>query len=411
MIHFGCVLEWSIKKEIVLVVRMSVKALDNKSAPAQSPSRILLVIHAMTGGGSERQMSCLANELARSPSSINVSLLTLSSSDNDRYALDPRIQRIGLGLTSSRGGTWNGTIGNWNRIQSMRRVQAELQSEVVVSFCDSTNILSLLAFSGRVPVLISERSDPRRQILTRPWEWLRSWTYSRATRCVAQTDSVAEYLKEHYFRRSPDKVLTIPSAIDPPNIDLEACIARRANNRPRILLFVGRLAQEKRLDRLLKAWSTLGPLHADWRLRIIGEGPIEQELKREAERLGISGNIDWIPWTNRIWDHWTEANAFALPSDYEGFPQSILEGMTAGLPGIVTDCSPAITQIIENGVHGVIVSSNDDYSTSLRSFLSDPTELESMGIRAAQRARPYHWPAIAPKWIGAIQSLTTFCSS
>ncbi len=390
---------------------MSVKALDNKSASTPFPTRILLVIHAMTGGGSERQMSCLANELARLPSPNTVSLLTLSSSDNDRYSLDPRIQRIGLGLTSSRGGIWNGTIGNWNRIQRMRRVQAELQPEVVVSFCDSTNILSLLAFSGRVPVLISERSDPRRQVLSRPWEWLRSWTYSRATRCVAQTDAVAEYLKDRYFRRSPNKVITIPSAIEAPDVDLASCIAQRATNRPRILLFVGRLAEEKRVDRLLDAWSTVGPLHAEWRLHIIGEGPLEMELKRQAERLGISGSIDWIPWTNRIWDHWTEANAFALPSDYEGFPQCILEGMTAGLPGIVTDCSPAISQIMENGVHGVIVSGNDNYSTSLISFLSHPSDLESMGIRAAQRAKLYHWSAVAPQWIGAIQSLSTYCSS
>jgi GalNAc-alpha-(1->4)-GalNAc-alpha-(1->3)-diNAcBac-PP-undecaprenol alpha-1,4-N-acetyl-D-galactosaminyltransferase len=361
----------------------------------------------MTGGGSERQMSCLANELARSSSPNNVSLLTLSSSDNDRYSLDLRIQRIGLGLTSSRGGIWNGTIGNWNRIRSMRRVQAELKPKVVVSFCDSTNILSLLAFSGRVPVIISERSDPRRQVLSRPWEWLRSMAYPRANLCVAQTDSVAKYLKERYFHRRPDQVLTIPSAIDAPDIDLASCIARRASNSPCILLFVGRLAPEKRLDRLLEAWSTLGSLHAEWRLRIIGEGPLEMELKRQAERLGISASIDWIPWTNRIWDHWTEANAFALSSDYEGFPQCILEGMTAGLPGIVTNCSPAISQIMENGVHGVIVSGNDNYSESLKSFLSHPLELESMGIRAAQRAKLYHWPTVAPQWIGAIQSLTT----
>jgi GalNAc-alpha-(1->4)-GalNAc-alpha-(1->3)-diNAcBac-PP-undecaprenol alpha-1,4-N-acetyl-D-galactosaminyltransferase len=188
---------------------------------------------------------------------------------------------------------------------------------------------------------------------------------------------------------------------------LASCVARRSENKPRILLFVGRLAQEKRVDRLLDAWSTVGPLHAEWRLHIIGEGPLEQELKRQAERLGISGSIDWIPWTHRIWDHWTEANAFALPSDYEGFPQCLLEGMTAGLPGIVTDCSPAISQIMENGVHGVIVSGNDNYSASLKSFLSHPSQLESMGLRAAQRAKLYQWTAVAPQWVGAIQSLTT----
>jgi len=69
------------------------------------PKRVMLVIQSMRGGGSERQMSYLANELV---TRSVTSLVTLDETGNDTYLLDSRIERFGLKLTTSRGGFFRG---------------------------------------------------------------------------------------------------------------------------------------------------------------------------------------------------------------------------------------------------------------------------------------------------------------
>ena len=77
------------------------------------PKRVMFVIHSMHGGGSERQMSYLANEVALR---AQTSLVTLDKTGNDAYPLDQRIERFGLKLASNRGGFFRGTIANMRRI-------------------------------------------------------------------------------------------------------------------------------------------------------------------------------------------------------------------------------------------------------------------------------------------------------
>ena len=105
------------------------------------PRRLMFVIHSMRGGGSERQMSYLANEMA---SRAKTSLVTLDRIDNDAYPLDSKIERIGLGLTSQRGGFFRGLSANFRRIKALRSRIIAWKPDIVVSFCDTTNILTLI---------------------------------------------------------------------------------------------------------------------------------------------------------------------------------------------------------------------------------------------------------------------------
>ena len=80
------------------------------------PRRVMFVIHSMRGGGSERQMSYLANEMANR---TKTSLVTLDEIDNDIYPLDSRIERYGLNLTTDCGGFLRGMFANLNRIRAL----------------------------------------------------------------------------------------------------------------------------------------------------------------------------------------------------------------------------------------------------------------------------------------------------
>lgn len=365
------------------------------------PKRVMLVIHSMRGGGSERQMSYLANEIA---SRSVVRLVTLDETGNDGYPLDSRIQRIGLGLTSSRGGFFRGLFANFRRIRTLRNQIRGWRPDVVVGFCDSTNILTLMACPTAIPVLISERSDPRCQRLSFHWEQLRRFYYPKCRICIAQTKEVSDYLVSQRLV-SASKVVCIPSAIKIPDADMSMIEPARKMMQPKSLVFLGRLSREKRVDRLLKAWARLAGHHSEWQLRIVGDGLERASLQKMATELGIETTVQWTLWSEDGWSSLFSANAYCLVSEYEGFPQSMLEAMASGLPVAVLDCSPAIRQTIENGVDGLIIPSEDQIVSVLDRILSSESLRNSLGQKAAIRALDFEWSAIAPQWLSLIANI------
>ncbi len=103
------------------------------------------------------------------------------------------------------------------------------------------------------------------------------------------------------------------------------------------VVFVGRLAQEKGLDTLLDAWPEVLYLYKDARLRIIGDGPLQQTLQEQAKRLGISGSVDFSGALANAAEELGQADLFVLPSREEGLSIALLEAMALGLPVVVSD--------------------------------------------------------------------------
>jgi len=372
---------------------------SNEFRNSITPKRTLLFIHSMRGGGSERQLSYLANELAGRGETC---LVTLDRPSPDSYALDARIHRVWLNLTTNRGGLGRGLLANIRRIRSLRRVIIDWKPNVLVSFCDTNNILALLACPASIPIVISERSDPRHQKLSRLWEWLRRIVYPKCACCIVQTDEVGNYLASGK-RLSSSQFRVIPSAIQSPSMNLSAISSGRIGTKTKNLIYVGRLSKEKRIDRLLHAWAAMESHHGDWVLKIAGDGTEREPLKKLAESLGITKAIQWLSWSDDIWSLLKTAHAYCLVSQYEGFPQSMLEAMATGLPVAVLDCSPAVREVISDGVNGLIIPDESQIVASLDRLLSDESLRTVLGQNAAIRAQEYEWSKIATKWLSILE--------
>jgi GalNAc-alpha-(1->4)-GalNAc-alpha-(1->3)-diNAcBac-PP-undecaprenol alpha-1,4-N-acetyl-D-galactosaminyltransferase len=368
--------------------------------PGHSAKRILLFIHSMNGGGSERQMSYLANELANR---YRVRLVTLDSMKSASYFINPRVECIGLGLTGSSTGTLSAIFSNRKRIRALRDQIQDWNANAVVSFCDSNNILALLATPKKVPVVISERSDPRKQPLSRFWEFLRRRTYPKCSLCVAQTKEVCDYFQETQWVPH-NRLRIIPSAFVPPILVQDQIDRERARRSPKVLIFVGRLSKEKGIDRLLQAWANLKYHHTDWRLRIVGDGAERSALQQTSDQLGIASTVEWALWSKDVWAELCAANAYCLVSRYEGFPQSLLEAMATGLAVAVTDCSPAIRETITDLDNGIVISDDTQMVDCLDRLLSSQELRQSLGSRARERAKDFQWNQIASKWHAAIET-------
>lgn len=103
------------------------------------------------------------------------------------------------------------------------------------------------------------------------------------------------------------------------------------------ILYAGTVNKRKGYADMIKAFAKIANQHNDWQIVFAGNGEIEQG-KTLAEKLGISSQTLWLGWVNGTDKDkaFKEATVFCLPSYAEGFPMSVLDAWSYGLPVITT---------------------------------------------------------------------------
>jgi glycosyltransferase involved in cell wall biosynthesis len=121
------------------------------------------------------------------------------------------------------------------------------------------------------------------------------------------------------------------------------------------LLAVGRLAKEKGFDRLLAAFARVHARHPDWRLVILGEGPLRAELEQKSDELGLSEAVALPGTVGNIGDWYEACDAYVMTSLFEGFGNTLAEALVYGLPAVAVDCETGPREILRHEVDGLLV--------------------------------------------------------
>ena len=194
-----------------------------------------------------------------------------------------------------------------------------------------------------MPVIITEHTlraggeGPKRRFFNRVLAPL-------ATAVVAVSAEIAAHVKAAWALEARHLVV-IPNAVD--TLPYEAAARERAITRgdalqPFILASVGRLVPVKRHDLLLEALHLCRARGKDIRCLIIGDGPLGDKLKIQAQRLGLFSASDSNPRViflgirQDIPNLLAEVDAVVNCSDREGLPVSLLEAFAAALPVVAT---------------------------------------------------------------------------
>lgn len=315
----------------------------------------------------------------------DVSLITLDDASSDRHRVDSGVRRIALNVMRNSLGFWQKLTDNKVRLKAISETVQKEKPDVTLSFCDRTNISTLLATrrSG-IPVVVSERSDPVKHRLNFLWQLARKRSYPLASRIVALTDTAANYLQP--MNRQP--VVVIPSAVDQP----ESISDRDSAAKLRCIVGVGRLEYEKGFDRLIHAFDQATEGYPNWHLRIVGEGSMRGELEQMIRNLGIKKRVTLPGWVNPIWPEIGEATVFALPSRYEGFPSALLEAMAAGVPSVSVDCESGPRAIIKHQKNGLLVrNSEDELAAGIRRLIVEPELRETIGQEGRKVSQDFSW--------------------
>jgi GalNAc-alpha-(1->4)-GalNAc-alpha-(1->3)-diNAcBac-PP-undecaprenol alpha-1,4-N-acetyl-D-galactosaminyltransferase len=165
-----------------------------------------------------------------------------------------------------------------------------------------------------------------------------------------------------------------------------------------IILNVGRLIGTKRIDLLLDIFAN--SKFEDWKLWIVGDGPERKNLEKKSFDLDIQNYVTF--WGNKkdIEVFYSKARIFAFTSNSEGFPNALLEAMSAGLACISFDCIAGPSDLINNGENGYLIKNGDvkDYLIKLNSLINSPELIEQFSKSSVISTKEFEINKIGNKY-------------
>lgn len=171
------------------------------------------------------------------------------------------------------------------------------------------------------------------------------------------------------YNISKDKVRVIYNLIDEEDILKKADLVDVTKDKF-TFINVAKMRPQKRHDRLLKAVSILKNEGLDFKLWLVGNGPLEEEVRKQIIELDISDYVEMLGLKENPFPYIKKADFFVMSSDHEGYPLSLLESLLLKTPVISTDVSGA-REILYDGKYGIICDiSLDSLVDTMREVLN-----------------------------------------
>lgn len=210
---------------------------------------------------------------------------------------------------------------------------------------------------------------------------------------------------QNQFKMPSDKIAVIPNGIDPEQFDFEfdpkPMRNQFASPAQKIIVYVGRMVLEKGVQVLLHAAPSVLAAEPGTRFLMVGTGYYLDDLKRQADALNISHNVQWLGYVSDedLLRLYKIADVVCIPSLYEPFGIVALEGMAAQVP-VVTSDAGGLTDFVEHMQTGVTTYAGDSGSLAwgLLEVLRNPPLAERLRKDAYDKVRHiYNWKIIAKR--------------
>lgn len=273
--------------------------------------RVMVVTNSLTGGGAERSMNIVCNNLLER--GWEVALVPINSGEND--IVTPVCEVFSLNR-KWRGGLFN-TLASIIHFKSVVRAW---KPEIIILNCDAPELFGALTFSRSQLVVVEHSSQPW---LTRPHlgRIVRKLLLLHETYWVAVSSHLTIWgMSQVTFRVIPNP-LTPAITLESKKLKVETL------NR---LVFIGRLSQEKQPRKVLEISKKTGI-----ELLLIGDGALRGSLEKE-----FAQECPQVLWAGHSRDPWaliTPGDLLIVPSDLEGDGLVVLEGLQRNIPILVSD--------------------------------------------------------------------------
>lgn len=340
-----------------------------------------MVVTGLGMGGAEHLVTSLSDELVNRKHDVKIIYLTGEALVKPNNEL---IELIGVDMKDSKD-----FIKAYNVI---RNTIKSYKPDIVHSHMYHANIISrLVRLSTHIPKLIctSHSSNEGGK--------LRMLSYRFTQKLADLSTNVSNEAVNSLIAKGAierDRIVCVPNGI---NIDK---FSRNNNDRALkrkelavgnkfMLLAVGRFHEAKDYPNLLESTSKLISVRSDFKLYIVGDGPLKDDMVKLSEQLRISNFIEFLGERNDIQELMSACDLYVMSSAWEGLPLVILEAMSTECLIVSTDCGGVAEAV---GKAGFLVESknSDDLSNAINNALKLPIEKrKSLGKSARRRVEDH----------------------
>ena len=309
--------------------------------------KLLFVITSLENGGAERVCASLANYFSKEN---EVEILYFSG--EIFYEISPKVK-----------------LNKFSRNSRIPRLAAKLlairkrakDADCVISFMDSTNILSIIAtaFLGR-KLIISEHSA--HDFVGLKWRVLRRIFYPFASALTVLSRSDFSY-----YSFVKNKAIIYNPSIFKPSF---------GGQKEKLIIFVGRLEYVKGCDIFLRALALLKL--DDFKVLVLGGGSQKKSLQSLSEKLGLK-NLEFLGSVSDIQNYYKKAKIIVSSSRFEGLGNALIESAFFDCIRVATPTAGAL-ELLEDGKNGFISSDFSEQALAkaiLKALNADENVLEN----------------------------------
>jgi len=211
--------------------------------------------------------------------------------------------------------------------------------------------------------------------------WARRLALSGRNTTVVLPSRNLEKIALNIWALPPERVRFISNGIDCPRFSVPA----RSNSSGHVTIgTVASLRREKNIARLIQAFAGIAATR-DLELLIVGDGAERQGLEQQARELNIASRVRFAGQSNRPEDWYPQMDIFALSSDTEQMPLSVLEAMAASLPVVATAVGD-VAQMVSDQNRDYVVPAQA-FAAALARLVGDAAARRSIGLANEKKAR------------------------
>ena len=326
-------------------------------AAAQSPPSLIKVLHVVNGehyAGTAKVQEILAERMPEIGYQLGFACVK-----PDRFPRERRVTSAELIQTPMRHRfdprpAW--MIARLVKQQGYKLLHSHTPRSLLVAA-----VASRLA---RVPLVHHVHSQTNTEVShllqTRVNGWLERFCSRQASKVIAVSDSIADYMDRAGFRR--DRVAVVPNGVPGRWTSQAPSPPTNESTGDWTVGVVALLRPRKGLEVLLDAVGELVRRHCRVRLNVVGRfetTAYRDECLSRVEQLGIADRIEWVGFTKHVEAELTRMHCLVLPSLIaEGLPMVLIEAMASGVPIVGSDVD-GIRDVIQHNSNGLLVPPNE----------------------------------------------------
>lgn len=316
--------------------------------------KIVFIVPSMRGGGAERVILNLINNLDNNK--YDVSLILLQKQGPYLTFLPKSINIIDLNVKRVR-----------YSLCKLIKTLNTIRPDVILSTLGHLNLGLLLIrkfIKGSPKIYVREANSPSKSMAKmsslkrKSFYSLYKYLYPKADLIIAQCE---EMKKDIYSTLGieENKIKYIYNPINIKEIELKMEEFNPYEESKVNILAVGRCSYQKGFDVLINAMEIIVKKISNIHLTILGEGELKEELIKLVNGKNIEKHIDFVGFKENPYPYYYYSDLYVLSSRYEGFPNSLLEALACKTKVVSTDCKSGPKEIIGDNEYGFLVNEGD----------------------------------------------------